>query len=156
MKKLLIALDYDSFAQRIANIGHEWAKAMNAETILLHVIPESSYYSSLKYSPILGFESLSSLNVIESDNDAELVKMGQFFLEVTKQNLNDESVTNLVKVGDADKHILSIARDQKVDVIVMGSHHRKGIEKIFSGSVVEKILHQSTVPVLIVPIQSVE
>jgi hypothetical protein len=69
MKTILVALDYESFAEKIAGMGLTFARAMNAEMILLHVVPESSYYSSLKYSPILGFETLSAVNVVETENE---------------------------------------------------------------------------------------
>jgi nucleotide-binding universal stress UspA family protein len=38
-----------------------------------------------------------------------------------------------------------------IDIIVMGSHSRSGLEKMLMGSVTEKVLHQSSVPVLIIP-----
>jgi nucleotide-binding universal stress UspA family protein len=55
MKKVLIALDYDQTAQKVAEVGFAMAKAMNAEVTLLHVLSESIYYSSAEYSPVIGF-----------------------------------------------------------------------------------------------------
>jgi nucleotide-binding universal stress UspA family protein len=49
MKKILIALDYNPTAERIAKTGYEMAKSMNAEVTLLHVIADYTYYSSLDY-----------------------------------------------------------------------------------------------------------
>jgi nucleotide-binding universal stress UspA family protein len=39
-----------------------------------------------------------------------------------------------------------------VDVIVMGSHSRRGLEKILMGSVAEKVLRNSTLPLFIIPV----
>ena len=55
MKKVLIALDYDPTAQKVAETGNLLAGSMNAEVILLHVISDPVYYSSMDYSPIMGF-----------------------------------------------------------------------------------------------------
>ena len=70
MKKVLIALDYNPTAQKIAETGYRLAKAMNARTVLLHVIADPTYYSSLNYSPIMGFDTFS--NVVETDTTDEL------------------------------------------------------------------------------------
>jgi nucleotide-binding universal stress UspA family protein len=46
LKKVLIALDYDPTAQKVAETGYSLAKAMGAEVILLHAISDPVYYSS--------------------------------------------------------------------------------------------------------------
>ena len=63
MKKILIALDYSPSAQQVAEAGSELAKSMNAQVILLHVIYDPTYYSSINYSPIMGFEGLSLIHI---------------------------------------------------------------------------------------------
>jgi nucleotide-binding universal stress UspA family protein len=50
MKKILIALDYNPSAQKVAETGYTLAKAMNVKAILLHVISDITYYSSLNYA----------------------------------------------------------------------------------------------------------
>jgi Universal stress protein UspA and related nucleotide-binding proteins len=45
---------------------------------------------------------------------------------------------------------LRIAEDDKIDVIVMGSIGKTGLEKFLMGSVAEKVVHDSKLPVLIV------
>ncbi|MGH2563279.1 MAG: universal stress protein, partial [Ginsengibacter sp.] len=72
MKKILIALDNNAGAQKIAESGYELAQALHAETILLHVTSDSTHYSSLNYSPILGFDSFSNLDVVQTDTVMEL------------------------------------------------------------------------------------
>ena len=61
MKKVLIALDYNPTAQKVAEAGFSMAKAMNAEVILLHVISDPVYYSSTEYSPIMGFNGFMEM-----------------------------------------------------------------------------------------------
>ena len=46
MKKILIAVDYDPSAETIARQGYQLAKSMNAQVVLLHVVADSTYYSS--------------------------------------------------------------------------------------------------------------
>ena len=58
MKKILIALDNNVGAQKVAATGYELSKALHAHTILMHVTTDVTYYSSLNYSPIMGFDAL--------------------------------------------------------------------------------------------------
>ena len=54
-KKILISLDNDLPSHKVANTSFSLAKYMDAEVILLHVIAEAAYNSSLANSPILDF-----------------------------------------------------------------------------------------------------
>jgi nucleotide-binding universal stress UspA family protein len=156
MKKILIAIDYNSTAQDVAEAGHSLARSMNAEVTLLHVVADYTYYSSLDYSPILGFDSFSNLGTLQNDTITELKTAAEDYLKAIKNHLGDSSVETLVKEGDTGDAILEAAAEIKPDVIVMGTHGRRGLEKILLGSVAEKVLRHSTVPMYIIPARSVE
>jgi nucleotide-binding universal stress UspA family protein len=152
MKKILIALDYNPTAQKIAETGYRLAKAMNARTVLLHVVADPTYYSSLNYSPIMGFDTFS--NVVETDTTDELKTIAHNYLDKSKQYLGDETIETVVKNGDFGETILQTAKDLNVDIIVMGTHSRRGLEKILMGSVAEKVLRHSLIPLFIIPTKS--
>jgi len=139
--KVLIALDYDPTAQKIAEIGFSLAKAMGAEIILLHVLVDLFYY----FVPYLDMGSLQ----LESTD--KLKNISKQFLDKTKQHLGDETIQTIVKEGDFAGTIISTANEMHVDIIVMGSHSRKWLENIVMGSVTEKVLHQAQIPLLIIP-----
>ena len=151
MKKILIALDYDPSAQKIAETGYAFAKSMNAQLILLHITSDPAYYSSLNYSPIMGFDSFSNLDIIQTDTTEVLKKAAQEYLDKSKQHLDDESIQTVLKEGDFGQSILDTATEMNVDVIVMGTHSRRGLDKILMGSVAEKVLHKSSIPLFIIP-----
>jgi nucleotide-binding universal stress UspA family protein len=152
MKTILIALDYNPTAQKIAETGYELAKSMNAQTILMHVVADYTYYSSLDYSPIMGFDQFSNLGAMQIDSSLELEKAANEYLEKTKTHLGDTSVKTLVKDGDTGDAILEAAENLGVDLIVLGSHSRRGLDKILMGSVAEKVLRHSKTPLFIIPI----
>jgi nucleotide-binding universal stress UspA family protein len=156
MKKILIALDYDPTAQMVAEIGHKLAKTMNACTILLHVISDTSYYSSNDYSPIMGFEGFSSVDTIQTDPERELMKVAENYLDKSKQHLGDEKIETVVSKGEFGETISKTAVKLNVDLIVMGTHSRHGLEKIFMGSVAENVLHHSLIPLFIIPTRALE
>ena len=156
MKKVLIALDYNPSAQKVAEAGYALAKAMNAQTILLHVTSDATYYSSLNYSPIMGFGGFSNSYAVETDTLKEIEKAAQIFLDKSKEHLGDDKIEIVVKDGDFAETILSTAKELNADIIVMGTHSRRGLDKILMGSVAEKVLHHSLIPLFIIPTKTLE
>lgn len=151
MKKILIALDYDPTAERVAEAGFSLAKAMGAQVILLHVISEPAYYASTAYNPIMGFGGYMDLDQLEPDIDEGLKKASLYFLDKSKQHLGDETIDTQVREGDVPRAILAAAKDLSADIIVMGSHSRRWLENIVMGSIAAKVLHHTNVPVFIIP-----
>lgn len=151
MKKVLIALDYNPTAEKIAETGYELAKATGAEVILIHVVAEPDYYSTLDYSPIMGYTGFSSPDMLMLLDDTDLKKASTDFLDQSKKHLGDESITTMLGEGDCAEAILKAATDLQVDVIVMGTHSRRGLDKILMGSIAEKVLNHSDIPLFIIP-----
>lgn len=151
MKKVLIALDYDPTAQKVAEVGFSLAKTMGAEVTLLHVISDPVYYSSTEYSPIMGFTGYMDMGPLVLDSVDGLKRASQHFLDKSKQHLGDKTIQTQVKEGDFAESILKTAKDLQVDIIVMGSHSRKWLEKIVIGSVTEKVLNHTSIPLFIIP-----
>lgn len=156
MKKVLIALDYDPTAQKIAETGYGLAKAMNAQAILLHVISDPVYYSSLNYSPIMGFDGFNAIDTILPETADELKKTAQNFLDESKKFLGDESIETVVSSGEFGDTILETAKRLHADIIVLGTHGRRGLDKIIVGSVTENVLHHSLIPLFIIPTKGIQ
>ena len=155
MKKILIALDYDPTAQVIAEKGFMLAKAMGAGVTLLHVIADPVYYSSVNYSPIMGFTGYMDIDPSQKDITAEIKKGSLLFLERTREHLADDTIKILVTEGDFADSILNTAKETDTDIIVLGSHSRSWLNDILVGSVTEKILRKSEIPVYIIPTREV-
>ena len=151
MKKILIALDYDPTAQKVAEAGFSWAKSMKAQVILLHVMADPAYYSSLEYSPITGFAGYMDMSNNQLDSIEGLMKASQQYLDKTKRHLGDKKIQTIVKEGDFAASVLKTAKELHADVIVMGSHSRNWLENMVMGSVTEKVLHQTSIPLFIIP-----
>jgi len=151
MKKVLIAMDYSPTTQKVVEMGFSMAKAMKAKITLLHVISNPVYYTSAEYSPIMGFTGFLNVDPLQLDNIKVLKKASQQFLDKSKQHLGDNTIQILVEEGDCAESILKAAKHLHVDVIVLGSHSQKWLENILMGSVTEKVLHHTSIPLLIVP-----
>lgn len=154
MKKILIALDYSEATLLIAEKGNELAKAFGAEVILIHVLSDPTYYNSLNYSPIMGFDSFSNLDIVQSSTIEDVRNAAQDFLNRFKKKMALPEAETVLSEGDFADEILKTASEKNADIIVMGTHSRTGIDKIFMGSVAEKVLRKSEVPVFIIPIRT--
>lgn len=151
MKKILIALDYSASAQKIAETGYALAKSMDAEAVLLHVTADPAYYASYEYSPIMGFDNFISPQTMPPDTTGIIQSGANAFLDRSKEFLGDASIQTLVREGDVVNSILDAAADIQADIIVLGSHSRRGLDKILMGSVAEGVLHRSSIPLFIIP-----
>lgn len=151
MKKILIALDYNPSAQKIAETGYAMAKAMNASVTLIHVMADPVYYSSLEYSPIMGYSGFTAGDMLHVEEGVELRKAAQSFLGKTKSHLGDEAIETIVGEGDCATALLDTVQELAIDIVVMGSHSRSGLEKILMGSITEKVLHHTPIPLFIIP-----
>lgn len=156
MKKILIALDYEPSAEKIAETGNTIATALNAEIVLLHVIAEPAYYSSMEYSPIMGYSGfMDSFNVELSDTlKNNIAALSQEFLDKSKTHLGNENIKTIVTEGNFAESIVECAEKEQADIIVMGSHSRRGLDKLLMENIAEKVLQLSKVPVLVIPIKA--
>jgi nucleotide-binding universal stress UspA family protein len=153
MKKVLIALDYDTTAQKVADTGFLLAKAMKAEIVLLHVIANATYYSALEYSPITGFAGYMDMSSSQLNSIEGLKEASQMYLEKLKKHMGDKSIKAVVKEGDSADSILAASKEYHCDIIVMGSHSRNWLENIVMGSVTEKVLRHTSIPLFIIPVK---
>ena len=149
--KVLIALDYNPTAQKVAEEGFALAKAMSAEVTLIHVIADPVYYSSTVYNPIMGFGGYIDRDFLQSDVVDGMNKASQHFLNKAKQHLGDDHIQTQVKEGDFAESILQTVKELQIDILVMGSHSRRWLDSIIMGSVTEKVLRHITIPLFIIP-----
>lgn len=151
MKNILIALDYNPSAQKVAENGYALAKALNANVTLLHVLADYTYYSSLNYSPIMGFNSFINSDFSQMAENEALTKAAEDFLIKTRTHLLNENIQVLIKDGSTADQIIATAQEINADVIVLGKYNKSSFEKVMLGSVTESMLSNSKTPLFIVP-----
>src|ERR1035437_6151249 len=96
MKKILIAIDYDQTAKKVAVAGFSLAKEMNAKVILLHVVS----------NPVLYYASYMAMAPVKIKGPHELIAVSQDFLDKSKYDLGDDTIQTIVKEGDIAESIL--------------------------------------------------
>ena len=148
MKKVLIAIDNNSSAQHVAETGYAFAKAMQAEVILVHVFTEAAYYAE-GYSPIMGFSGnyTDGTAAIIEDIKEEAASL----LTSTALHLGDENIKTKLLEGETTEAILTYSKECETDLIVMGSHRHKGLEKLIVADEAVHMVKHSTIPLFIIP-----
>lgn len=74
-------------------------------------------------------------------------ELKRFFVEY---GFNDKNYRIIIKIGTPEDEILKVADYENMDLIVMATHGRSGISHLFLGSVTEKVIRHSKVPVITV------
>jgi len=99
----------------------------------------------------MGFTGFMDMDPQQLNITEELKKASQHFLEKSKHHLGDKTIQTLVKEGDCADSIIKTAEELHADIIVMGSHSQKWLENIIMGSVTEKVLHHTSIPLFVIP-----
>ena len=141
-KKVLFCTDFSENADYAFNFGCGIARRDKGLLYILHVIPPNPY---------LMYSYMSPENAAKIDrNTAEYLddNYREHYVKKMKDGDRFEIVT---KSGREDDEILVFAKQKHVDIIVMGTHGRTGIDHVFFGSVAEKVLRHSSFPILVIP-----
>jgi nucleotide-binding universal stress UspA family protein len=99
----------------------------------------------------MGFSGFVDVSPLQLSSVQGLKEASLKYLDTSKKHLGDKTIQTLVKEGDFADSILATAKEIHADIIVVGSHSRKWLENIVMGSVTEKVLHHTSMPLFIVP-----
>jgi nucleotide-binding universal stress UspA family protein len=149
MNRILIAIDFNPTAEIVATIGNDLAKALKAKIILVHVITDAAYYA-IDYSPIMGYKGAYTRGAVAVVK--EIKKEAQGFLDAAVEHLGDKKIETAVLEGETADAIIEHAQKWEADLIVMGSHTHRGLEKLFVPDVAAHVLKHSKIPLLTVPV----
>ncbi len=141
MKKILVPCDFSKPAINAYRFALDVASVNRGTVHLLHVIELPVLHDSV-LMPVLNFEDALFKELKEkSENEFKKVT-GKYSAEGVKVKME-------VIFGAPSKMILDYAKDQSIDLIVMGSHGASGLREFFIGSNAEKIVRNSSIPVLV-------
>ena len=151
MKKICIALDASPSAEKVAALGLEYAKALNAEVVLVHVVSNIEAYSTMDYDPIMDYSGFLIQKNMEFIGDLKIE--AEKFLSATVKFLDESELKTKVLDGIPDMEILKFIKAWKADLLVLGTHSHSVLENVLLGNTAVKIVKHSKTPLLIVPIK---
>lgn len=142
LRRLLHPSDFSPASRAAFAKAVDLARENKAELILLHV-------RSLVV-PMMGEGYMSPQTYQEFEDASRESAQKQMQKLVGEAKKKGVRVRALVSEGAAHEQIVKTARSQKADMIVMGTHGRTGVSKLFLGSVAGRVVSMAPVPVLTV------
>jgi len=143
-KKVLFCTDFSENSDYAFEFAYGIAKRDEGLLHILHVIPHNPQ-QALVEGLIGGEISKEVQKNLQEDIDNNYRKR---YVNKIENGIRYEIIT---KSGREDEEILKFAKDEKVDIIVVGTHGKTGIEHVFFGSVAEKVLRRSPFPLFVIP-----
>ncbi|UCF94930.1 MAG: universal stress protein [Desulfobacterales bacterium] len=140
-KRILFPLDLSDTSAKLVPYVQAMAQKFDAKIHLLFVARVFDYFTSI-YVPH------PSINRFEK----ELIEGAEKKLyEFADQHFADFPGTRTAVVaGDASEEIVNYIETHGIDLVIMGTHGRKGLDKIVFGSVAERVVKTAPVPVLVI------
>jgi len=143
-KKVLFCTDFSKISDCAFDYAFGIAKRDEAVLYILNVTPPpiQPYFMD-------AYLSKEQLDKIEADQQRYLEKM---FNDKYLNHIKDKTKVKIVtESGREDDKIIEFVQKEKIDILVIGTHGRTGIEHAFLGSVAEKVIRRSPIPVFVIP-----
>ncbi len=143
-KRILVAVDGSETSRRAFEAALDLAKAMGSTLQPFYVIENTPmYFDAPGYDPsILRNQMIAQGKELAEDINKAMSARGVQGAMVTGEASSLDDVPTLV---------LNAAKAQGADLIVMGTHGRRGFQRLILGSVAERCVRQSSLPVLLIP-----
>lgn len=138
IKKILCAVDFSPVSPKVAEFARSLALPLKAEIIVIHVVPSGTIYADFGI-PLSSMDTFCTTMITEGEKT---------LAEFTDQHLAGVESRGKVTCGEFAAEILNCAAEEQADMIVMGTHGRKGVDRILFGSVAEKVLRRAPCPVV--------
>src|SRR5262249_6294182 len=131
IKKILVPVDFSEPSKTAVNYGLSLALQFNASLILTHIVPSSTALVYTFPTESFAFEK-------------EQVKHAKATLPslVPNEYRDRVNLQTIVKVGEVRSELMGILNDEKIDLIVMGTHGRNAVERFLLGSLTERMLRK--------------
>ncbi|NAS06874.1 universal stress protein [Acinetobacter haemolyticus] len=141
-QKILVAIDDSETADKVIREAAQLAKALNSQITVVGVVTLDPYLADTYIRYGQGNELIDRVKGYVRDN---LTKAEQKF-----EGLGFSVSTQILEGISIHQEIINASQNLGSDLIIMGSHGRTGFKQFVLGSVAQKVLAESQLPVLIV------
>ncbi len=143
IERILCAVALRDCTEKVVRYAASLAKRFNSMLYIITVVEEPVWVQR-------GFDQdLEALMSTLEERD----RLALRDIAVKAEELSKAQVEPVVLRGKPAKEIIRFAEENKVDLIVIGSHSVPSIQKVMLGSTALKIINSSKVPVLVVPLE---
>ena len=141
-RNILVPIDFDETSDHALKTAMDLAQSVGASVTVLHTVEIPPYAYAYFGAALLPPDMLSSLEAAARKSLDQKLEMVHATVPAAK---------SILTTGVPWRQIIAGIEELKADLVVMGTHARRGVERMLLGSVAEKIVRASSVPVLTVP-----
>ncbi len=143
-QKIMIATDGSEASYHAADLGIELARQSKGKIIAVYVMDIQRLVNLPGYATIPGAKDRLLKAMLEEGEEA---------LEIIEKKSVQAGVScdKVILKGDPSKELLKYSKDKGMDILFLGSIGRTGFNRFLLGSVAEKVVRHSEVPVILIP-----
>lgn len=134
INKVLVPLDGSRLSEEVLGPAMSLVKPSNGSLVLLHAVTPSEYFS------------VTAAQYVQQERRRSAAYLQELAERICR---NGNGVQERVVTGEASREIVAEARRSHADLIAMSSHGRSGIREWAFGSVAERVLRTTNLPVLV-------
>jgi nucleotide-binding universal stress UspA family protein len=138
IRRILVPIDFSDTSEAAVHHAKEIALTYGAELNLLHVVEQPFYPSSYGMDSV-SFPTQEIVDRVET-------QLG----DLAREEIGYEHVMVEATVGHPPSSILDYVETNEIDLVVIATHGRTGLDRVLIGSVAERVLRQSPTPVFVV------
>jgi nucleotide-binding universal stress UspA family protein len=142
-RKILVAVDGSAAATKGLREAVRLAKSEEAELIIYNVVDEFYAFATPE-------AAVAAVDIVPTLRDAGKRVLAKAAAVADKQGVKAKTVMRETVGGSAADAIVREAKKQRADLIVLGTHGRRGVRRLVLGSDAEQVVRTSPVPVLLV------
>jgi nucleotide-binding universal stress UspA family protein len=153
---IIYACDLENQTQAAMELVLNLANLHKAKIILMHVMEPLNAQASNMINNYISEEVIATMRKdAQKDIHSRMEKMLSNYMQQHAEELStlEHPPETLITSGDPSDCIQQIAKAQNADLIVMNSRTHSRLGQMILGSTANKVIHSSTVPVLVVPIK---
>ena len=139
VQKILFPIDFAANFETLVPWVETFAAKFDATVYVLFVAQDLSHFATF-YVPHGNIEEFQQ-QAINSARKRMAAAVEEFFKKFPK-------LETRVELGSPAENILALVKQEKVDMIIMGAHGRKGLDRAIFGSVADKVVQGAPCPVL--------
>jgi nucleotide-binding universal stress UspA family protein len=139
LKRILVAVDFTETSDKAFDFALELAEKFGASVVAIHAFE----------IPVIGFPDGALVATADiATRIQEAAKKGLDAAVTARQGRGGVKIESVLREGNAQEEIKAVAESTNADLIVIGTHGRKGIARALLGSVAENVIRTVKIPVL--------
>lgn len=141
LRKILVPIDFSEYSKKALHYAIPFARQFHAKILLLYVVEPTIYPADFSFGQI-GMPNVE--NELRVKGEQELQEL------ITNEIKGVVPAEAIVKVGLPFVEVVSFAKEEGIELIIVATHGHTGVEHVLFGSTAEKIVRKAPCPVLVV------